>query len=151
MTTISDILREIINFLQITPDIAYANYQDCTMIEEIQYLFQDDKDLETIQLGLLDLPFVNIDDTELYYTLFHTEEFHKFRIYGPTKESIIIGMVQGNLQAAQINFGPYIGYNRQIQQPLTQHRPQQQQQQQVPRAPRQGTQQNNHPLLVGML
>ena len=45
LTTISHILREIIYFLQITPDIAYANYQDCTIIEEIQYLFQDDKDL----------------------------------------------------------------------------------------------------------
>ena len=50
-------------------------------------------------------------------------------------------MAQDNLQAAQINFGPYIGYNRQMQQPLPQHRPQQQQpqqQQQAPRAPRQG-------------
>ena len=129
LTTISYILREIIYFLQITPEIGYANYQDCTIIEEIQYLFQDDKDLETIQLGLLELPFVDIDDIELHYTLFHTEEFHKFRIYRPTKESIIIGVAQGNLQAAQINFSPYIGYNRQIQQPLPQHRPQQQQQQ----------------------
>ena len=80
-------------------------------IEEIEYLFQDDIDLENIQLGLLELPFVNIDDTELYYTLFRTEEFHKFRIYRPTKESIIIDMAQGNLQAAQINFSPYIDYN----------------------------------------
>ena len=118
-------------------------------------MFQDDEDLETIQLGLLELPFVDINDTELHYTLFHTEEFHEFRIYRPTKESIIIGMAQGNLQAAQINFSPYIGYNRQIQQPLPQHRPQQQQQQQqqqqAPRAPRQGRQQNNDPLLVGIL
>ena len=128
MTTISHILREIIYFLQITPDIAYANYQDRTIIEEIQYLFQDEQDLETIQLGLLELPFVDINDTELHYTLFHTEEFHEFRIYRPTTESIIIGMAQGNLLAAQINFSPYIGYNRQIQQPLPQHRPQQQQQ-----------------------
>ena len=151
LTTISHILREIIYFLQITPDIACANYQDCTIIKEIQYLFQDDKDLETIQLGLLELPFVDIDNTELHYTLFHTENLNKFRIYGPTKESIIIVMAQGNLQAAQINFSPYIGYNRQIQQPLPQHRPQQQQQQQAPRAPRQGRQQNNDPLLVGIL
>ena len=71
-----------------------------TIIEEIQYLFQDDKDLEIIQLGLLELPFVDIDDAKLHYTLFHTEEFHKFRIYRLTKESIIIGMAQGNLQAA---------------------------------------------------
>ena len=111
LMTISHILREIIYFLQITPDIAYTNYQDCTIIEEIQYLFQDEKDLETIQLGLLELPFVNIDNTELYDILFHIEEFYEFRIYRPTKESIIIGMAQGNLQAAQINFGPYIGYN----------------------------------------
>ena len=129
LTTISHILREIIYFLQITPNIAHANYQDCTIIEEIQYLFQDDKDLETIQLGLLELPFVDINDTELHYTLFHVEEFHEFRIYRPTKESIVIHMAQGNLQAVQINFSPYIGYNRQIQQPLPQHRPQQQQQQ----------------------
>ena len=46
-----------------------------------------------------------------YITLFHTEEFYEFRIYRPTKESIIIGMAQGNLQAAQINFVPCIGYN----------------------------------------
>ena len=92
LTTISHILREIIYFLQITPDIAHANYQDCTIIDEIQYLFQDEKDLKTIQLGLLELPFFDIDDTELHYTLFHIEEFHKFRIYSPTKESIIIGM-----------------------------------------------------------
>ena len=97
--------------LQITPGIAHTNYQDCTIIEEIQYLFQNDKDLETIQLSLLELPFVDINNTELHYTLFHAEEFHKFSIYRPTKESIIIGMAQGNLQAAQINFSPYIGYN----------------------------------------
>ena len=62
-------MREIIFFLQITPDIAYTNDQDCTIIEEIQYFFQDDKVLEIIQLGLLELPFVNIDDTELHYTI----------------------------------------------------------------------------------
>ena len=61
-------------------------------------------------------------------------------------------MVQGILKAAQINFGSHIGYNRQIQQPLAQHRPQQQQlEQQVLRAQRQGSQPNNDPLLVGIL
>ena len=48
-------------------------------------------------------------------------------------------MMQGNLQAAQINFGSYLGYNRQIQLPLSLHRPQQPQpqpQQQIPRAQR---------------
>ena len=52
-------------------------------------------------------------------------------------------MVQANLQGAQINFGPYLGYNRQVQQSLLQHRPQQQQlqqqqQQQIPRVQRAG-------------
>ena len=63
-------------------------------------------------------------------------------------------MVQGNFQGAQINFGPYLGYNRQIQPPLPQHRPQQPQpqlQQQIRRAQRPGRQANNDPLLVGIL
>ena len=75
----------------------------------------------------------------LNYIIFYftQKSFNEFRIYRLTKERIIIGMVQGNLQGAQINFGPYLGYNRQIQPPLPQHRPQQpqpQQQQQIPRA-----------------
>ena len=100
------------------------------------------------------MPFADIDDIELHGILFYTEEFHEFRIYRLTKESIIIGMVQGNLQGAQINFGPYLGYNKQIQPPLPQHRPQQLQpqlQQQIPRAQRPGRQANNNPLLVGIL
>ena len=60
-----------------------------------------------IKLTLSQLPFTDVDDIELHDILFHTEDFHKFRIYRQTKESIIIGMVQGNLQGAQINFGPY--------------------------------------------
>ena len=75
-----------------------------------------------------------------------------------TKESIIIGMAQANLQGAQINFGLYFSYNRQAQPPLPQHRPQQQQpqqqQQQIPRVQRAGAGQganNNDPLLVGIL
>ena len=125
LTTILHILRETIYFLQITPDIAYSNYQDSSIIQEIQYLFQDDREIETTKLTLSQLPFTDIDDIELYDILFHTEEFHEFRIYRPTKERIITGMMQGNLQEAQINFGPYSGYNRLIQPPLPQHRPQQ--------------------------
>ena len=41
LTTIPHILRDTIYFLQITPDIAYANYQDSSIIQEVQYLFQD--------------------------------------------------------------------------------------------------------------
>ena len=32
-------------------------------------------------------------------------------------------MAQAHLQGAQINFGTYLGYNRQVQPPLPQHRP----------------------------
>ena len=51
-------------------------------------------------------------------------------------------MAQANLQGVQINFSPYLGYNRQVQPPLPQHRPQQpqpqKQQQQIPRVQRAG-------------
>ena len=117
-------------FLQITPDQAYANYQESPILQEVHYLFQDDHELEMIKETLSQLPFADIDDTELYHTLFYVEEFHEFRIYRPTKESNIIGMAQANLQGAQINFGPYLSYNRQVQPPLQQHRLQQQQPQQ---------------------
>ena len=63
-------------------------------------------------------------------------------------------MAQGNLEGAEINFGPYLGYNSVIQPPLPQYRPQQPQpqlQQQIPTAQRPGRQANNNPLLIGIL
>ena len=129
-------------FLQITPDQAYSNYQESLILQEVHFLFQDDQELEITNELLLNLPFADIDDIELCHTLFYAEKSYELRIYRPTKESIIIGMVQANLQGAQINFGPYLGYNRQAQPPLPQHRPQQQQpqqkQQQIPRIQRAG-------------
>ena len=61
--------------LQITPDMVYSNYQDSSIIQEIQYLFQDDQEIETTKLILSQLPFTDTDDIELHNILFYTEEF----------------------------------------------------------------------------
>ena len=53
LTTIPHILRETIYFLQVSPDKACENYQDSLIIQEVQYLFQDDQELETIKTSLI--------------------------------------------------------------------------------------------------
>ena len=108
--------------LQITPDQAYANYQESPILQEVtlfiprwSWTWNDKRDLSQ-------LPFADIDDTEYIIHYSKLKNFMNLESIDQTKESNIIGMAQANLQGAQINFGPYLSYNRQVQPPLQQHR-----------------------------
>ena len=57
LTTILHLLQETTYFLQITPDIAYSNYQDSSIIQEIKYLFQDHQEIESDQINLITIAF----------------------------------------------------------------------------------------------